>query len=201
MNIFSPSWLTACFEICLLCFLVHCNKQTHSHTALVFIPLSPSDCDTYCKASKGKLKINMKKYCKKDYGKQTKTINPMYFNFFSREPNTRLKQGQLQSDNGRVELPVIYAHRKTESGRLPLRTGRVFFRFHTLSHELITYSAAQTSSQPSNRLEAAASASSRGILTDGLLQLPNDQTGDGRSSERKQTERTRERVLAQMARN
>lgn len=31
-------------------------------------PLSPADCDSYCKASKGKLKINMKKYCKKDYG-------------------------------------------------------------------------------------------------------------------------------------
>lgn len=29
---------------------------------------SPADCDSYCKASKGKLKINMKKYCKKDYG-------------------------------------------------------------------------------------------------------------------------------------
>ncbi|XP_026532788.1 netrin-1 [Pseudonaja textilis] len=30
----------------------------------------PADCDTYCKASKGKLKINMKKYCKKDYAVQ-----------------------------------------------------------------------------------------------------------------------------------
>ncbi|XP_073538561.1 netrin-1 isoform X2 [Phyllobates terribilis] len=30
----------------------------------------PADCDTYCKASKGKLKINMKKYCKKDYAIQ-----------------------------------------------------------------------------------------------------------------------------------
>ncbi|KAF7660188.1 hypothetical protein LDENG_00286980 [Lucifuga dentata] len=30
----------------------------------------PSDCDSYCKASKGKLKINMKKYCKKDYAIQ-----------------------------------------------------------------------------------------------------------------------------------
>ncbi|TRY56380.1 hypothetical protein DNTS_034977, partial [Danionella cerebrum] len=27
----------------------------------------PADCESYCKASKGKLKINMKKYCKKDY--------------------------------------------------------------------------------------------------------------------------------------
>ncbi|XP_075759597.1 netrin-1 isoform X2 [Pelodiscus sinensis] len=31
----------------------------------------PADCDSYCKASKGKLKINMKKYCKKDYAVQT----------------------------------------------------------------------------------------------------------------------------------
>ncbi|KAK1798133.1 hypothetical protein P4O66_000626 [Electrophorus voltai] len=30
----------------------------------------PSHCDSYCKASKGKLKINMKKYCKKDYAVQ-----------------------------------------------------------------------------------------------------------------------------------
>ncbi|XP_061627627.1 netrin-1a isoform X2 [Phyllopteryx taeniolatus] len=30
----------------------------------------PSDCDSYCKASKGKLKINIKKYCKKDYAIQ-----------------------------------------------------------------------------------------------------------------------------------
>lgn len=30
---------------------------------------SPADCDSYCKASKGKLKMNMKKYCRKDYGK------------------------------------------------------------------------------------------------------------------------------------
>ncbi|KAM8842227.1 netrin-1 isoform X2 [Synchiropus splendidus] len=30
----------------------------------------PLDCESYCKASKGKLKINMKKYCKKDYAVQ-----------------------------------------------------------------------------------------------------------------------------------
>lgn len=34
-------------------------------------PLCPTDCDSYCKASKGKLKINMKKYCKKDYGERS----------------------------------------------------------------------------------------------------------------------------------
>ncbi|EMP23723.1 Netrin-1 [Chelonia mydas] len=33
-------------------------------------PPSSEDCDSYCKASKGKLKINMKKYCKKDYAVQ-----------------------------------------------------------------------------------------------------------------------------------
>ncbi|GLD73719.1 netrin-1-like protein, partial [Lates japonicus] len=27
----------------------------------------PSDCESHCKASKGKMKITMKKYCKKDY--------------------------------------------------------------------------------------------------------------------------------------
>ncbi|ERE69445.1 netrin-1-like protein [Cricetulus griseus] len=30
----------------------------------------PEDCDSYCKASKGKLKMNMKKYCRKDYAVQ-----------------------------------------------------------------------------------------------------------------------------------
>lgn len=30
---------------------------------------SPADCDSYCKPAKGNYKINMKKYCKKDYGK------------------------------------------------------------------------------------------------------------------------------------
>lgn len=35
---------------------------------IIKIILLPADCDSYCKASKGKLKINMKKYCKKDYG-------------------------------------------------------------------------------------------------------------------------------------
>lgn len=28
------------------------------------------DCESYCKPVKGNLKINMKKYCKKDYGKR-----------------------------------------------------------------------------------------------------------------------------------
>lgn len=80
----------ACFVFCSLQQSLKTNSFLHNPC---FIPLSPSDCDTYCKASKGKLKINMKKYCKKDYGKEAKTINDMYFNFSSREPNTRLKQG------------------------------------------------------------------------------------------------------------
>ena len=32
--------------------------------------LVPTDCESYCKPVKGNLKINMKKYCKKDYGKE-----------------------------------------------------------------------------------------------------------------------------------
>lgn len=42
-----------------------------------------ADCDSYCKASKGKLKINMKKYCKKDYGKSTKHCFWKLIFFFS----------------------------------------------------------------------------------------------------------------------
>ncbi|TNN59087.1 Netrin-1 [Liparis tanakae] len=32
------------------------------------MPRRVPDCETHCKASKGKMKITMKKYCKKDYG-------------------------------------------------------------------------------------------------------------------------------------
>ncbi|XP_062853410.1 netrin-1a isoform X2 [Trichomycterus rosablanca] len=39
-------------------------------TTTASITEQPADCDSYCKASKGKLKINMKKYCKKDYAVQ-----------------------------------------------------------------------------------------------------------------------------------
>lgn len=38
-------------------------------SALVF-----ADCESYCKPVKGNLKINMKKYCKKDYGKRKEVI-------------------------------------------------------------------------------------------------------------------------------
>lgn len=34
----------------------------------MFVPVF-ADCESYCKPVKGNLKINMKKYCKKDYGK------------------------------------------------------------------------------------------------------------------------------------
>ena len=37
-----------------------------SETLLVLVF---ADCESYCKPVKGNLKINMKKYCKKDYGK------------------------------------------------------------------------------------------------------------------------------------
>uniref|UniRef100_A0A4W4F0L5 Netrin-1 n=1 Tax=Electrophorus electricus TaxID=8005 RepID=A0A4W4F0L5_ELEEL len=36
-------------------------------TALVSSTEGPADCESYCKPAKGNLKINMKKYCKKDY--------------------------------------------------------------------------------------------------------------------------------------
>ncbi|TMS15600.1 Netrin-1 [Larimichthys crocea] len=34
----------------------------------------PSDCESHCKASKGKMKITMKKYCKKDYAVQVHVL-------------------------------------------------------------------------------------------------------------------------------
>lgn len=43
--------------------VLHC---TPSPLPLCF---SSADCDSYCKPAKGNYKINMKKYCKKDYGK------------------------------------------------------------------------------------------------------------------------------------
>ncbi|CAN8192351.1 unnamed protein product [Coccothraustes coccothraustes] len=36
-------------------------------TSLVTSTEAPADCDSYCKPAKGNYKINMKKYCKKDY--------------------------------------------------------------------------------------------------------------------------------------
>ncbi|XP_062848335.1 netrin 2 [Trichomycterus rosablanca] len=39
------------------------GKHTHTHLSCCV----SSDCESYCKPSKGNLKINMKKYCKKDY--------------------------------------------------------------------------------------------------------------------------------------
>lgn len=44
-----------------------------TYTHRIFSCPVVADCDSYCKASKGKLKINMKKYCKKDYGESTDT--------------------------------------------------------------------------------------------------------------------------------
>lgn len=35
----------------------------------------PADCDSYCKPLKGNLKINMKKYCKKDYAVQVSVLD------------------------------------------------------------------------------------------------------------------------------
>jgi len=36
---------------------------------MLSVLVSP-DCESYCKPVKGNLKINMKKYCKKDFGKK-----------------------------------------------------------------------------------------------------------------------------------
>uniref|UniRef100_A0A8C0EGX4 Netrin 1 n=1 Tax=Bubo bubo TaxID=30461 RepID=A0A8C0EGX4_BUBBB len=55
---------------------ITCNRcakgyqQSRSPIAPCITPARPGNCDSYCKASKGKLKINMKKYCKKDYAVQ-----------------------------------------------------------------------------------------------------------------------------------
>lgn len=55
-------------------FFEQFNKTHHCLSLFLLLPniyffSSSADCDSYCKASKGKLKINMKKYCNKDYGK------------------------------------------------------------------------------------------------------------------------------------
>lgn len=44
------------------------GKNVPSNFASFLFTSSPVDCETHCKASKGKMKITMKKYCKKDYG-------------------------------------------------------------------------------------------------------------------------------------
>lgn len=49
-------------------FLIICNWSAACDVKWKFPLSSLTDCDSYCKASKGRLKINMKKYCKKDYG-------------------------------------------------------------------------------------------------------------------------------------
>ncbi|KAL7850640.1 hypothetical protein SRHO_G00199890 [Serrasalmus rhombeus] len=45
-----------------------------SPTATYSIPEEPTDCDSHCKASKGKLKVTMKKYCKKDFAVQVHVL-------------------------------------------------------------------------------------------------------------------------------
>ncbi|MEJ1273111.1 hypothetical protein NN561_003971 [Cricetulus griseus] len=50
--------------------LISCSVElASSPVAMPFLILRIHylDCDSYCKASKGKLKMNMKKYCRKDY--------------------------------------------------------------------------------------------------------------------------------------
>lgn len=59
--------LTALWEA-----FIHCRMK---FVVYLLLPLSfffffffTTDCESHCKASKGKMKITMKKYCKKDYG-------------------------------------------------------------------------------------------------------------------------------------
>ncbi|KAM6898459.1 netrin 2 isoform 2-T2 [Lycodopsis pacificus] len=44
-------------------------------TAAVSSTEEPADCESYCKPVKGNLKINMKKYCKKDYAVQVNVLD------------------------------------------------------------------------------------------------------------------------------
>lgn len=44
-------------------------------TAVVSSTEEPADCESYCKPVKGNLKINMKKYCKKDYAVQVNVLD------------------------------------------------------------------------------------------------------------------------------
>ncbi|XP_071058659.1 netrin-1-like [Pseudochaenichthys georgianus] len=52
------------------CIKIPVASPTASYTSYE----EPSDCDSHCKASKGKLKITMKKYCKKDYAVQVHVL-------------------------------------------------------------------------------------------------------------------------------
>lgn len=55
---------------------------------------SSADCDSYCKPAKGNYKINMKKYCKKDYGKDL--FPPWATLGFA----TEAAEGRLQAGHG-----------------------------------------------------------------------------------------------------
>ncbi|XP_006637439.1 netrin 2 [Lepisosteus oculatus] len=44
-------------------------------TAVISSTEEPADCESYCKPVKGNLKINMKKYCKKDYAVQVNVLD------------------------------------------------------------------------------------------------------------------------------
>uniref|UniRef100_A0A3Q2XEV4 Netrin 2 n=1 Tax=Hippocampus comes TaxID=109280 RepID=A0A3Q2XEV4_HIPCM len=46
-----------------------------SPTAVASSTEEPADCDSYCKPVKGNLRINMKKYCKKDYAAQVNVLD------------------------------------------------------------------------------------------------------------------------------
>ena len=64
--------LESCLMICLcVCVMGRILEIKGLVADFNFLPVSVlvSDCESHCKVSKGKMKITMKKYCKKDYGK------------------------------------------------------------------------------------------------------------------------------------
>lgn len=60
---------------------------------------SAADCDSYCKPAKGNYKINMKKYCKKDYGKD---LQPLWatLGFAPEADEGWLWVGQMKASRG-----------------------------------------------------------------------------------------------------
>uniref|UniRef100_A0A8C6TJG6 NTR domain-containing protein n=1 Tax=Neogobius melanostomus TaxID=47308 RepID=A0A8C6TJG6_9GOBI len=53
----------------------HPSKHDLLHHALSLLKVSQTYCESYCKPVKGNLKINMKKYCKKDYAVQVNVLD------------------------------------------------------------------------------------------------------------------------------
>ncbi|XP_061421268.1 netrin-1-like [Lethenteron reissneri] len=55
-----------------------CIRIPHAEpTPMVTTTQAPKDCDVYCKPSKGKVKITLQKYCKKDYALHLHLVSPL----------------------------------------------------------------------------------------------------------------------------